>query len=100
VRLLDDSLSELNRGCFRLSLLFFADGVTLLLFDADANGSCRLLPVDALVVLRLLFLTLNPFSEQIQSGGQCCYFFAIFFGGFPLREFVIFLHCHYEDFAV
>jgi hypothetical protein len=56
---LDDSSSELNRGGFGLSLLFFADGVTVVFFDAD--GSCCLL----VVAMSLLLITLCPFSERM-----------------------------------
>jgi uncharacterized membrane protein len=63
VGLLEDSSSEVNRGNFGLSLLFFTEGVTLLFFDAE--GSCRLLLEDVLVILCLLFLNLCPFSVRM-----------------------------------
>jgi hypothetical protein len=64
---LEDSSSEVNRVGFGLSLLFFADGVTLLFFEPffDADYSCRLLLEDALAGFCLLFLTLYPLSERI-----------------------------------
>jgi hypothetical protein len=49
VGFLEDSSSEVNRGSFGLSLIFFADGVTLLFFDAE--GSCHLLLEDVCVIL-------------------------------------------------
>jgi hypothetical protein len=63
VGFLEDSLSEVNRGSFGLSLLFFANGVALLFFDAE--GSCHLWLEDVLVILSLLFLNLCPFSVQM-----------------------------------
>jgi hypothetical protein len=63
VGFLEDSSPEVNRGSFGLSLLFIADGVILLI--SDAEGSCHLLLEDVLVILCLLFLNLCPFSVQM-----------------------------------
>jgi hypothetical protein len=64
VRRLGNSLSELDRDGFGSVLaFFFADGVTLLFFEVD--DSCCLLLEDVLAISCLLFLTLNPLSEQM-----------------------------------